>query len=175
VSVLVYNVSGLVKEPVGSTREYEVDEDVPVDHGDRRLTGRTRMLRTDGGVLVSAQLDGVERGECSRCAREVETPLRIVFDEEFFSTVDAHTGAALPAPDEPDAFRIDEQQLVDLDEAVRQWWTASIPMQVLCRPDCKGLCIRCGKDLNEGPCGCGPEQDERWAALAELSSKLERE
>lgn len=172
-SVLVYNVSGLVKEPVGSTREYVVDDDVPVDHGERHMTGLTRMLRTDGGVLVSAEIDGIERGECARCAADIETQLHLSFDEEFFSSVDAKTGAALPMPDEPDAFRIDAQQVLDLDEAVRQWWTASIPMQALCRPDCKGLCPRCGKDLNEGPCACGPENDERWAALAELANKIE--
>ena len=172
-SVLVYNVSGLVKEPVGSTREYDVDDDVPVDQGDRHLTGRARMLRTDGGVLVSVQLGGIERAQCNRCAREVETPLHLEFDEEFFSSVDPHTGAALPPPEDAEAFRIDAQQVLDLDEAVRQWWTATIPMQQLCRQDCKGLCPRCGKDLNEGPCACGPELDERWAALAELSNKLE--
>jgi uncharacterized protein len=46
-------------------------------------------------------------------------------------------------------------------------------MQQMCKLDCKGLCTRCGKDLNEGPCACGPELDERWASLAELSTKLE--
>ena len=38
----------------------------------------------------------------------------------------------------------------------------------LCREDCKGLCPKCGKDLNDGPCKCGEDQDPRLAVLAQL-------
>lgn len=172
-SVLVFNVSGLVKEPVGSTREYELDDDVLLDGGSRHVAGHAKMLRTRDGVLVSAQVGGVEQERCSRCLRPVELPLRVEFDEEFFSTVDARTGVGLPPPEDADAFRIDGQQQLALDEAVRQWWTAAIPMQPLCRADCAGLCPRCGRDWNDGPCSCGPERDERWAALEQLTSELE--
>ena len=41
----------------------------------------------------------------------------------------------------------------------------------LCAEDCRGLCARCGADLNQGPCGCGPEPDPRFAALAQLLDK----
>ena len=40
--------------------------------------------------------------------------------------------------------------------------------RLLCREDCKGLCFRCGKDLNEGPCGCQAEADPRLAVLKTL-------
>ena len=172
-STLLYNVSGLVKEPIGATRAYDIDEDMSLDSGTRHVTGRAAMLRTGDGVLVSVRLRGVEHDRCSRCLGDVELPLAIEFDEEFFSTVDGRTGAALPPPEDPDAFRIDEQQVLDLDEAVRQWWTASVPMQPLCRVDCAGLCPRCGKDLNDGPCSCQPEENGRWAVLGQLASKLE--
>ncbi|MEM8995492.1 MAG: DUF177 domain-containing protein [Acidobacteriota bacterium] len=42
------------------------------------------------------------------------------------------------------------------------------PMKPLCRPDCAGLCSRCGADKNQGPCDCEPEVDPRWASLAAL-------
>lgn len=42
------------------------------------------------------------------------------------------------------------------------------PMKPLCRPDCAGLCSRCGADLNNEPCACQPEIDPRWASLAAL-------
>ena len=44
----------------------------------------------------------------------------------------------------------------------------SMPPKLLCTPDCAGLCQRCGKNLNEGPCACKPEGDPRWEALQEL-------
>ena len=43
--------------------------------------------------------------------------------------------------------------------------------QLLCSPDCKGICFRCGKNLNEGPCGCRKEPDSRFAVLQQLLDK----
>ena len=61
-----------------------------------------------------------------------------------------------------------ENDAVDLDAVVREAVIWSAQMSYLCKADCLGLCPRCGKDLNEGPCGCKPEPDERFAALADL-------
>lgn len=171
-SSLLFNVSGLLKEEVGATRDDDINNDVPVDGGSRRMTGHVTMLRTQPGVLVTAGLRGVEQEKCSRCLRDIEVPLEMDFEEEFFASTDPRTGAALPPPEDVEAFRIDGEQMLSLDEAVRQYWAATVPLQSLCRPDCLGLCPRCGKDLNEGPCDCEPEADERWAALGELSSEL---
>ena len=48
----------------------------------------------------------------------------------------------------------------------------SMPPKLLCRPDCAGLCQRCGQSLNEGPCECKPEGDPRWEALQDLISNV---
>src|SRR5574341_1254798 len=61
---------------------------------------------------------------------------------------------------------------VDLRPAVREELILAVPRFVECRADCRGLCPRCGKDLNAGPCGCPPATDLRWAALASLKDKL---
>ncbi|MBQ3880663.1 MAG: DUF177 domain-containing protein [Oscillospiraceae bacterium] len=61
-----------------------------------------------------------------------------------------------------------EDDAVDLSEIVREAVIFGAEMNYLCKEDCLGLCPRCGKDLNEGPCGCKPEIDERFAALADL-------
>src|SRR3990172_9264384 len=132
-----YNVSTLLKEPVGSTREYEVEGQVLIEHGEPEscaVTGHTTFLRTRHGVLVTAQLHGVQHELCSRCLREMGVPMRVEIEEEFFSSVSVDTGAALPPPEDPEAFRIDPHQTLDLDEAVRQFWTAPLPVQPLCRP-----------------------------------------
>jgi uncharacterized protein len=51
--------------------------------------------------------------------------------------------------------------------------TLALPLRPLCREDCKGLCARCGNDLNAGPCDCGGDDiDPRWEALAALRERL---
>jgi uncharacterized protein len=171
---LSYNVATLLKEPVGATRDYDVESDLLVDGACREhLAGHARLLRTKQGVLVSADLGAVEHDECSRCLIAVDVPVRVAFQEEFFASVDLLTGTALPPPDDPEAFRIDARHTLDLTEAVRQYWAGALPMQPLCRPDCRGLCPRCGQDLNRGPCACPPEEDERWTPLRQLAHELE--
>lgn len=60
----------------------------------------------------------------------------------------------------------------DLAEIVREQILLSLPMKHLCRHDCAGLCQRCGKDLNEGPCGCAQEKgDARFAVLKKVKVK----
>ena len=166
-----YNVSSLEREPVGSTRTYDIDSDVLVDMDEPRhehVTGHATLLRTDNGVLVTAGLEGAQRERCSRCLLDSSVPLRLEVEEEFIPTLDPRTGAPVPQPDDIEAFRIDEQHMLDLEEAIRQAWTAALPLQPLCRPNCKGLCPRCGQDLNESICSCKEDVDERWQTLREL-------
>ena len=56
----------------------------------------------------------------------------------------------------------------DLDEVVTTAFVLAMDTKNLCSEDCKGLCAKCGADLNLGPCGCRPDVDPRWAALAQL-------
>jgi uncharacterized protein len=57
-------------------------------------------------------------------------------------------------------------KVLDLFDEIRQSILLEIPWYPVCRPDCRGLCPRCGADLNAGPCGCGgPPGDPRWSAL----------
>jgi uncharacterized protein len=59
--------------------------------------------------------------------------------------------------------------VVDLAFALREELILAVPPFVECRPDCKGLCPRCGANLNDGPCDCPPRSDPRWDALRGLS------
>lgn len=173
---LRFNVATLLKEPIGSTREYDIEGAVLIDDEPRSepVAGSARLLRTKHGVLVSSHLEGAAHEVCSRCLADVAVPLDLNIEEEFFSTIDLRTGAPLPAPDDAEAFRISAEHTLDLEEAVRQAWAVSLPMQPLCRPDCRGLCPRCGQDLNLGACSCPPEEeDERWTALRQLVRKQE--
>jgi len=127
------------------------------------------LLRTQRSILVKCRLRAEVELGCSRCLSRFRQPLKIKFEEEYFPTVDIESGVPLPPPEEASNFTIDEHHVLDTTEAVRQYALLAVPMKPLCRPDCAGLCPRCGQNLNHGPCGCpAADIDPRWSALTKL-------
>jgi uncharacterized protein len=120
-----------------------------------------------GEVVLRGTVAGVLEQECRRCLRPVQED----FDEEVtlvFSAdaTDEETG-------EGDAYAFDpSRRELDLSEAVRGEVILAMNPYVLCDPECRGLCPRCGADLNQGPCGCTEERvDPRWEALRSLKDR----
>ncbi len=169
-----YNVSQLLKDHVGATRHYQLQEDISeLDPGLQPLTdltGSVELIRTNDGILVRADLRTSIELACSRCLTQFALPVRFQIEEEFFPTLDITTGARLPVPDDADqAVMIDAHHLLDLSELVRQDLTLALPLVPLCRNECKGLCPTCGKNKNEGDCDCSEtELDPRFAVLKQL-------
>jgi len=61
-----------------------------------------------------------------------------------------------------------------LEDAIREQVLLAVPLKVVCREDCKGLCPTCGKNRNTEPCSCAPPLgDPRWSALKDIREKLE--
>ena len=165
------NVSQLLQEPIGATREYKIDEAADIiDDGEKyRVWGECRLLRTQRSILAKCVLDTEVVLTCCRCLSQFRHPLRIKFEEEYLPTVDILSGARLALPDEPGTFTIDECHTLDITEAVRQYTLMAVPMKALCNDDCAGLCQNCGKNLNQGKCDCpAKEIDPRWSLLTKL-------
>jgi uncharacterized protein len=166
------NVSQFLKSPVGTERSYRISEDVAVAESNLPVQGEVSLTRSDRGILVKGVLSTETELTCSRCLKQFTCPLTLNIEEEYFPSVDPFTGAALPLPDEPGAFTIGPDNVLDLSEAIRQYALLSIPMKPLCREDCAGLCPTCGADLNEAPCGCPAKSiDLRWAKLIRLKQQ----
>jgi len=165
------NVSQLLKESMGSLRNYEVSEvvDVTGDGGEEEVRGKVSLLRTNRGILVKGELHTEVELACSRCLNMFRYPVALNIEEEYIPTVDIDSGRPLPSPEETGTFIIDEHHVIDLTEAIRQYTLLVIPMKPLCQEGCVGLCPSCGHNLNQGPCGC-PLQvvDPRWSALSKL-------
>ncbi len=160
------NVSQLLKSAIGTTRRYDIDERVSIGDDNPTVRGQVTLLRTNRGILVTGKLETELLVTCSRCLNQFREPLNLEIEEEFFPTIDILTGAAIAAPDdEPGAFVIDKNNVMDLGEAIRQYALMALPMKPLCRQDCKGLCPTCGKNLNVEGCDCPPQVDPRWAKL----------
>lgn len=171
---LQFDVSLLSQEEIGAVREHSVDcrmlvGDEP-SHG--QVAGNVTLLRTLDGVLATASLTGSEDEQCSRCLEDIQVTLELNVQEEFIASVDAVSGAQLSPPDEPDAFRISGNQILNMEEAARQAWISARPIQALCKPDCSGLCSECGRNLNQSACSCSPAADERWGRLRELAQEM---
>jgi uncharacterized protein len=134
----------------------------PVPAAPIHATGRLSKAGA-GRYYWSGQIDGEVTGSCRRCLTTLSARVR---EEVHFIFVESGEGDS----DDPDVFEIPAgAHVVDLRPAIREQWMLSAPTFAVCREDCKGLCPRCGTDLNEGPCTCGDtEIDSRWAALRHL-------
>jgi uncharacterized protein len=165
------NVSLLLREPIGATRNYDIDEDIDIagEGLKNHIKGVCNMIRTQRSILVRCTLNTEMELSCGRCVSRFKQPVRIKFSEEFFPTLDIESGAALPPPEEASSFTIDELHILDITEAVRQYFLLAVPMKPLCKKECAGLCPTCGQNLNKGKCGCPADNtDPRWAKLADL-------
>ena len=169
------NVSQQLKAPIGSVRNYEVDETVDMTDGSILVQGQVGLMRTDRGILTRGALQTKIEFTCSRCLSLFRLPLALTIEEEYFPTTDVLTGISIPVPDEPGSFTIDEHNILDLTEAIRQYALLASPMKPLCRADCAGLCPTCGGNLNQVQCDCPPlPADPRWSKLSELTLAYEQ-
>lgn len=160
---MLFNVSQLLRESVGSTRHYEIGPEPPIHRGTAEL------MRTPDGVLVRVEADLVLEAECSRCLAPFGYRAHLSFEEVYAQRFDVVTGARLPAPEDQDMLPIAPNHTIDITEAVRQYSEGVAEMQPLCRPDCPGICPECGQDLTVASCRCDrAPADSRWAALAAL-------
>jgi uncharacterized protein len=190
---LIFNVSQLLKEPVGATRTgevaaglfgllHELERIVPPGYaatvsaeeaeghpaGEPVLRGQARLMHTQGGVLVQGKLHGEATLLCVRCLEPVTVPLDVDLEEIFTSTIDVITGRPIQSEEEDRALWIDERHLLDLTEVLRQDVLLALPMHATCSEECRGLCPVCGQNLNQGSCNCAPEPDPRWDVLKGL-------
>ena len=122
-------------------------------------------VRNTAGVLVmTGSVRTRLHGVCDRCAceftRTVEYPIDAVLVTEL----------ANEENEDEWVFPL-EGDSADLEDIVRTVFVLNMDSKLLCREDCKGICCRCGKNLNDGPCSCQKELDPRFSALKQLLEK----
>ena len=139
--------------------------------GASHVQGRATKLGRK--VLVQSKFTVPLNGQCKRCLKPlaIDEPVELVrtyIPEEKAPGGRERRGDDSEASVEPDLSdeEIYSGKEIDLQPALREQILLSIPPSPVCSDDCKGLCPRCGKDLNEGECGCDRTvMDPRWAAL----------
>lgn len=162
------NVGFIVHQSVGFSRDFQFETShihLPPDLDVQDLSGDVRVTRTTEGVLLQANFQGDIPIECSRCLDDFDITVHTDFAElyVFPSHVDEETEFVLPL-----------NYQIELTNLIREYFLVSIPINPVCRPDCKGLCPVCGENLNLASCDCVVEStDPRFDALRELLEDTE--
>ena len=148
--------------------------------GQLAAAGRAEVLHEHRGprdIVADIRLRGRFAGRfqvpCARCVEPVEIPLGAEFDL-IFRPAGADSDAperSITAPETEIGYY--QKDSLSLEDVLREQVLLSLPVRTLCKPDCKGLCPRCGENRNHQPCSCevGPS-DLRWEALAGLRGRI---
>ncbi len=123
------------------------------------------LTNTGSGIVGMGDISGEIEARCSRCL--CDFPLLVTGEVESFYVEGRYRDEI---PEESEAEPIASDETIDLAPALMSAIAVEIPFAPLHDPECLGLCPRCGADLNEGPCACGPAQDTAnpFAALKTL-------
>jgi uncharacterized protein len=112
--------------------------------------------------------------QCARCLEPVKQDIARDF-ELLYRPLGADAGRdELSVTDAEAEIGYYEGDGILLEDVLREQVLLALPLKVTCREDCKGLCLHCGKNLNEEKCSCSvPMEDPRWAALKEIRNRIE--
>jgi uncharacterized protein len=129
------NVTQLLKEPVGTSQSHDING-IMGGEVEGYVEGKAKLTRTSQGVLVQCKLNAEVKLVCSRCLDIFSWPMSFTAEEEFLPISD---DATLSSPEESGEFTIDDNNVLDLGELIRQYVLLNLPMKPLCHPDCSGM------------------------------------
>jgi uncharacterized protein len=132
------NVAQLLKEPVGSTRSYDISGIIK-DQVEASVEGKIILIRSGRGVLIQGELAAEIKLTCSRCLGNFLCPISFAVEEEVLPVDDVSRDLVLSLPEKADGFTININGILDLGELIRQYTLLNLPMKPLCRPDCAGI------------------------------------
>jgi len=137
------------------------------------VSWRGQISFNDPGFLLRGRLGYEQTLTCTRCLKPFVEPVRA--DLHLLVEVEGPAaGSGEHELHEKDlgVYTVPDEVL-ETEPMLREQLQLNLPMKPLCRPDCQGLCPRCGADLNLERCDCAPMQDSRWGALAGLRERLQ--
>ena len=127
------------------------------------------IINKAGYIALKATAEVSYDTVCDRCLTPIRTGCTAVFEKTVALSGELQD-------EDQDEYLIAEDRILDLDEPIREAVILEFPSKHLCKEDCKGLCPRCGKDLNEGPCACEKKEiDPRMAVFADLLKNKKEE
>jgi uncharacterized protein len=148
------NVGFIIHEEVGYTHDFPFEfDEVPL--GDdlelRAFRGTARIGRTPQGLIVQGEFSGELMLECSRCLVQFWRPITWGLTELYAFSKKSVSESGLLVPDDAQ---------IDLEPLMREYSLLEVPINPVHKPDCRGLCVTCGEDLNVRDCGHRPPLPE---------------
>lgn len=160
------NVGFLRYQSIGVSRDFKFDFPELTLEDDTYLKyflGSVRISRTPQGLLVQADFQGQLELECARCLEPYEQDLQWSFTELYAFDRRSITDSGLILP---------EDGHIDLEPLMRDYALIEVPINPLCRLDCRGLCPECGENLNQIDCGHRQlDSDSPFSALKSFLDK----
>jgi DUF177 domain-containing protein len=147
---------------------YDFDGEIDKDELTEPLLGKYKtsvvLNKFDDQIILEASTVAEANFTCDRCSKEyrhgVESKYKMIYLLRGIERDEDELNITYLSPD---------ADKIDIEKEVRDYLILSLPMKRLCKENCKGLCYKCGKDLNEGVCDCkNDEPDDRWKVLSDL-------
>jgi uncharacterized protein len=157
------NVGFIVHEEIGYATEFTFDvpgieiEDLAL----RNVVGSVHVGRTQQGLVVQGHFSGDTTLQCVRCLKDFSHHMEWEFTELYAFNEKSVSESGLILP---------ESAQIDLAPLIREYALLEIPISPIHDPNCKGLCIECGQDLNITDCGHNQHPDE--SPFSELKNLL---
>lgn len=164
----------------GAMKKMQFSVEAPADLGvamiavppQSEIEFELRLESVSDGVLVTGTALVTVAGECSRCLEPLTYDTEVDLQELFeHPETDARGRVTDTGSDEDDELPKLDGDYLDLEPTLRDSVVLALPLKPLCQPDCLGLCIECGANLNDEPEHQHDVVDPRWAALAELATE----
>ena len=156
------NVGFLINSSIGTSRDFNFDYEI-MQLGDdltvSQFKGMARFDRTPQGLLLQGKFRADAELECVRCLETFSRTLKWSFTDLYAFDKRSISESNLLMP---------EDGQIDLEPLLREYALLEFPISPVCKPDCKGLCLVCGENLNKTDCGHRPEIVSSFAALKDL-------
>ena len=154
----IFNNEGMVKQ-----FDYDLDLSEQELNGSKPFASSVKISGHAGNytgiVELHATAEFVLDTACDRCAKPISLPLATKIFHTLVTSLNDETN---------DELMLVNELRFDLDSLITEDIFLDLPSKFLCDEDCKGICSKCGADLNAGPCSCEKEVDPRLAALKQL-------
>lgn len=145
-NVLKTNIGFMLNKPIGYSRDFEIDYDairIEPDLDVVNLHSNYRLSRTQEGLLFHGKVSGTLDSQCVRCLESAPVTVEAEIDELYFFPDHIKDASEQAIP---------EDNYIELGEVFRDYLLLEMPIHHLCKPDCKGICLECGQNLNQGEC-----------------------
>lgn len=136
------------------------------------VSAELTLLKSEGEVFVRGGMTALLKLQCARCLKEFEHKVTSKLDIVYTLTPERDVKERELAKEDVGVSYLSGDE-IDINAVLVEQLSLDMPMQTVCTIDCKGLCPKCGADLNQGKCGCPVEghMDTRFAKLKELKIK----